>query len=82
MLSKDHTINLQLSGHSHGGQIRLPLVGATILPSLAWNYPMGFYRVGGLQLYTNRGIGMSGPLIRLDCPPELTLLTLRSPKIS
>ena len=77
-VSRQHRVDLQLSGHSHGGQIRLPLVGATVLPSLAWKYPMGFYRVNDMPLYTNRGIGMSGPLVRLDCPPELTIFTLRA----
>ncbi len=81
-VSKENNVDLQLSGHSHGGQVRLPFVGAPILPSLAWKYPMGFYRVGDMQLYTNRGIGMSGPLIRFDCPPELTFITLHSAKSS
>lgn len=77
-VSQAHAADLQLSGHSHGGQVRIPFLGAPILPSLAWKYPMGYYRVGDLQLYTNRGIGMSGPLIRFDCPPEVTLLNLHS----
>lgn len=71
-------VHLQLSGHSHGGQVRLPLLGAPILPSLARKYPAGLRQVGNLQLYTNRGIGVIDPPIRINCPPEITLLTLRS----
>lgn len=71
-------VDLQLSGHSHGGQVRFPLLGAPILPEMARKYPMGLRRVGPLYLYTNRGIGVIDPPVRLNCPPEITLLTLRS----
>lgn len=70
-------IDLQLSGHSHGGQVRLPLLGAPYLPRLARKYPYGYYRVGPLQLYTNRGIGTIGLPLRLGATPEVTLFTLR-----
>jgi hypothetical protein len=69
-------VDLQLSGHSHGGQVRLPGMGALILPEGARKYPMGHYRLGPLQLYTNRGIGVIDVPLRLFCPPEITLLTL------
>lgn len=73
-------IDLQLSGHTHGGQVRLPGVGALVTPNLGHNYPMGWYRVGEMQLYTSRGVGVTFPgIIRLNCPPEATCLTLRSP---
>ena len=74
-------IVLQLSGHSHGGQVRLPGVGAPILPWLARKYPAGLYRVGAsrLQVYTSRGIGVIAPPIRLNCRPEVALITLRLP---
>lgn len=71
-----YPIDLQLSGHSHGGQIRVPLAGALYYPPLARKYPRGHYRVGNLHLYTNRGIGTIGLPIRLNAPPEVTLLTL------
>jgi predicted MPP superfamily phosphohydrolase len=71
-----HPVQLQLSGHSHGGQIRLPGIGALHLPRMARRYPMGLYRIGGLQLYTNRGVGRLQPAIRINCPPEITLITL------
>jgi predicted MPP superfamily phosphohydrolase len=77
-VSAEHRVDLQLSGHSHGGQVRFPFLGAPVLPVLAWKYPMGFYRLRDMQLYTNRGIGMTGPLVRFNCPPEVTLFTLSS----
>lgn len=76
----DHTarfpVDLQLSGHSHGGQVRLPGVGALVLPEMGERYPMGLYRVGRLQVYTNIGLGVIGPPVRFLCPPEVTFLTL------
>jgi predicted MPP superfamily phosphohydrolase len=71
-----HAVDLQLSGHSHGGQVRIPGYGAPILPRLGRKYSMGLNRVGNLQVYTNRGIGVVTPPVRLNCPPEVTLVTL------
>jgi predicted MPP superfamily phosphohydrolase len=69
-------VDLQLSGHSHGGQVRLPGFGALVLPEMAAKYPMGLYRVGELQVYTNVGLGVINPPVRFLCPPEVTFLTL------
>jgi predicted MPP superfamily phosphohydrolase len=71
-------VTLQLSGHSHGGQVRLPLAGAPILPYLGEKYPFGLYRVNGMWLYTNPGLGVTGVPLRYNCPPEVTLLTLEA----
>jgi uncharacterized protein len=71
-----HPVDLQLSGHSHGGQVWIPGIGAPILPHLAHKYPRGLNRLGNLQIYTNRGLGMVAPPVRLNCPPEVTLITL------
>jgi predicted MPP superfamily phosphohydrolase len=71
------SIDLQLSGHSHGGQVRLPLIGAPVLPLWARNYPMGLKRAGDAWVYTNRGLGVIDPPLRFNCRPEITLLTLR-----
>jgi hypothetical protein len=73
-------IDLQLSGHSHGGQIRIPFLPPLYLPIMAKKYVLGTYRVGPLLLYTNAGLGTVGVPLRLDCPPEITLLTLRQPR--
>jgi predicted MPP superfamily phosphohydrolase len=71
-------VDLQLSGHSHGGQVRLPLVGAPYLPYLARKYPWGLREIGRLKLYTSRGVGTIFLPVRFNCPPEVTLLTLRA----
>lgn len=73
-------IDLQLSGHSHGGQIRIPFLPPLYLPIMAKKYVLGTYRVGPLLLYTNAGLGTVGVPLRFDCPPEITLLTLRHAK--
>jgi len=73
-----YAVDLQLSGHSHGGQVYLPLVGSPVLPRLARKYPRGLRNVGGLKLYTNRGLGTVVLPVRFNCPPEVTLLTLRT----
>jgi predicted MPP superfamily phosphohydrolase len=70
-------VDLQLSGHSHGGQVRLPGLGPLYLPELARKYVWGLYRVGNLVLYTNPGLGTLALPVRWNCPPEITLLTLR-----
>jgi len=70
------SIDLMLSGHSHGGQIRLPIIGPLILPPLGKRYPEGLYHFGHMQLYVNRGIGTVGLPLRLNCPAELTHITL------
>lgn len=74
----NHPVQLQLSGHSHGGQVRLPIIGHLLTPKLARKYVQGMYRVGNhsMQVYTNRGIGTTILPVRLFCRPELTVLTL------
>lgn len=74
--AKSGRFGLQLSGHSHGGQIVLPLIGAPVLPRLGRKYPAGLYRVGDMWHYTNRGVGMADLFIRINCPPEITVFTL------
>jgi predicted MPP superfamily phosphohydrolase len=71
-------IDLQLSGHSHGGQVRIPLLPPLYLPAMAKKYVLGSYQIGRLPLYTNAGLGTVGVPVRLNCPPEITLLTLSS----
>ena len=71
-------VDLQLSGHSHGGQVRIPFLPPLYLPNLAKKYVWGTYRLGPLTLYTTAGLGTIGVPVRLNCPPEITLLTLHS----
>ncbi len=76
--SLDRRFDLQISGHSHGGQIVLPYFGPPVLPRLGKKYPQGLYRVGDMLQYTNRGVGMVPPYVRFNCRPEITVLTLES----
>ena len=71
-------VDLMLSGHTHGGQIRVPFVRPLVLPPLGRKYIEGSFRLGRLQLYVNRGIGAIGLPFRLACPPEITVITLRA----
>jgi hypothetical protein len=70
--------DLQISGHSHGGQVVVPFVGPPRLPPFASKYPSGLYRVGDMFQYTNRGVGMVRPYVRFNCRPEITLFTLQA----
>ena len=69
---------LQISGHSHGGQVSVPGVGPPVLPLLGEKYPAGRYEVGGMVQYTNRGLGVIQPRLRFRCRPEVTTLVLRT----
>lgn len=77
----EHGMDLYLCGHTHGGQVRLPIYGAIITSSqLGKAYVMGHYRRGRTHLYVSRGIGFEGlsaPRVRFLAPPEVTLVTLR-----
>ena len=72
-------VDLALCGHTHGGQIRVPFLGAPIVPS-----GFGQKFVGGLvvgprtMVYVNRGIGLSPPAVRFNCRPEITMITLKA----
>jgi predicted MPP superfamily phosphohydrolase len=68
--------DLQLSGHSHGGQIVLPFYGPPRLPESGQKYPSGLYKLGNMLQYTNRGVGMDRLAIRINCPPEITVFVL------
>ncbi len=68
---------LMLSGHTHGGQVVLPGFGPLRLPKEGKRYPVGLVYVEGMPLYTTRGVGVLPPRVRLNCPPEVTILTLK-----
>ena len=70
--------DLQLSGHTHGGQVVLPLLGPPVLPFLGRKYPSGLYKVGEMFQYTNRGLGMANLPVRINCLPEITIFVLES----
>jgi predicted MPP superfamily phosphohydrolase len=72
------SVALMLSGHTHGGQVRIPMLGAFHLPPGGRKYVEGWFPFGNLQLYVNRGIGAVGLPFRFNCRPEITSFTLRS----
>jgi uncharacterized protein len=65
-----------LAGHTHGGQVRLPLLGAPILPVKNRQYDAGLFEVGDKRLYVNRGLGYLHR-VRFNCRPEITEFTLQ-----
>jgi predicted MPP superfamily phosphohydrolase len=73
--------DLQLSGHSHGGQVVPPFLGPLRLPPYGRKYHTGLYQVGTMLQYTNRGVGMVSPPVRFNCRPEITLFTLQAPGV-
>jgi len=77
--AKEYGVTLQLSGHSHGGQVRLPFVGGVLYPPYACKYPDGLQRVENSEMliHTSRGIGTTILPIRFLCRPEWYMLTLR-----
>lgn len=77
ILALEPSAVLQLSGHTHGGQICLPFFGPLRLPPWGFKYPSGMHRVRDLTVYTNRGVGVLSLPLRLACRPEVTLFTLR-----
>lgn len=72
-----HRVALQISGHTHGGQVRLPFLGPQLLPPLGRKYVAGLHRAPACHVYTSRGVGVTQVRVRLFCPPEITLIRLR-----
>jgi predicted MPP superfamily phosphohydrolase len=76
-VAAEQGVDLQLCGHTHGGQVRLPCFGALYTSSLyGKKFEAGRYQVGALTLYVSRGIGLEGkgaPRARFLCPPEIVL---------
>ncbi len=73
-----HRFVLQLSGHSHGGQIRVPFLDPLILPPGGRKYFAGLNQVEDTIIYTNRGLGMTNLPFRFGSRPEITVFTLHS----
>lgn len=67
---------LQLSGHSHGTQILLPKLGPILRGTMFKKYPVGQYQVGNMVQYTSHGVGTHSFRIRINCPPEIVVITL------
>lgn len=76
--AKDTHVDLMISGHTHGGQMRLPLIGAPQVNSqYGQRYVIGLNRKDSMQVYTTRGIGSILLPVRIDCPPEIVLFNLQ-----
>ena len=68
-------VNLTLAGHTHGGQVRLPIIGPIFTASNYGNkYTIGFIEENGKKLITTRGIGVSILPFRFNCPPEIVVI--------
>lgn len=77
-MTAERDITLQLSGHTHGGQCRVPLIGyAPRTVRHGRKYIYGHYQRGNSQLFVSRGVGTTGIRVRFACPPELAILTLK-----
>jgi len=73
----DTGVEIVLSGHTHGGQVLIPGVGAPHAPSLSPRFTSGASRHIHTRMHVSRGIGTTLYPIRLNCPPEIGILTLR-----
>jgi len=76
--ARDGRVSLQLSGHTHGGQVRIPGIGGPFRPEYGKKFDDGLIEVEGMWLYTTRGVGVIGPPGRFNCRPEITEITLQS----
>lgn len=83
-IPKDIRVDLVISGHTHGGQVQIPMLGiAPIIPSkYGQKYANGLVKNSKTQVYVSRGVGMIGIPVRFSCPPEIALLTLRKKEIA
>lgn len=79
--SQTGLFDLQISGHSHGGQFIIPKVETTPFrgPN-STKYPVGLYKVGNMTQYTSKGLGTNSFRIRINCKPEVTIITLKTSK--
>jgi uncharacterized protein len=86
VVAAEAPVAVQFSGHTHGGQVRIPLwdgermrTGAPILPRHGERYPIGLQSVSYSNVYTNRGLGLWPLPYRFNCRPEISLFTLQPP---
>lgn len=78
-ITRHRPIQLQLSGHTHGGQCRVPIIGYTPAKvKYGEKYIHGCYERGDSRLFVTRGMGTTGLRVRFACPPEVAVLTLRA----
>lgn len=76
--ANQEAVSLQLSGHSHGGQVKIPFYGALVTPPFAKKYYEGMYELDNMKLYVNKGLGTTRLPLRFLTRPEITVFTLQS----
>ncbi|OHT03053.1 Ser/Thr protein phosphatase [Tritrichomonas foetus] len=80
VVSSQYGFDLQLSGHSHGGQCVAPFgIGPLIVPTMGWRFPLGLYKVKDMLLFVSAGVGISPlpkPPVRFNNPPEVAVLRI------
>jgi predicted MPP superfamily phosphohydrolase len=73
-------VAVTLSGHTHGGQVRLPFIGRPMIPSAyGERFAYGHIVEGGRNLVVSAGLGMTGLPVRFGVPPEIAIITLGAP---
>lgn len=78
VMPKNERVDLILSGHTHGGQVRIPFFSfaPVTMSNYGQKYAGGLVKLAHTQVYVSRGLGMVGLPVRFNCPPEITLITL------
>lgn len=77
--SQTNLFDLQISGHSHGGQFIIPKFETTpFRGSNSRKYPVGLYKVGNMTQYTSKGLGTNSFRLRINCKPEITIISLKT----
>jgi len=80
LLPEGHHVDLVLSGHTHGGQIRIPFLWRALLPRCAGGFSDGLYEFGPVRLHISRGFGSAGIVpVRFNCPAQVAILRMLPP---
>ncbi|PLT34382.1 metallophosphoesterase [Bacillus sp. V5-8f] len=77
-ITAKYNVQLQISGHSHGGQVQIPFAGALVTPPFAKKYKEGTFTIGKLKLHVNRGLGTTRLPYRFLSRPEITVYEFSS----
>ena len=76
-IARNHGVDLTLSGHTHGGQVGLNLIGGVFrLGQIFHKYNQGLFTEDNSKLFVSTGFGFTGPPIRINIPPEIIFITL------
>lgn len=79
--NRNNEAEVTFAGHTHGGQLRLPWIGGNLWKVISRSFiDAGLHRDGDRQLIVGAGLGASSIPLRINCPPEVVIVTLRAPK--